>query len=850
MNSAGDHDDPAQLYRQAQLLSQQGDHDEALALIDTAARAFRDHGDELNAARCDAGRSNVLDDLGRHVEAADAARRWVAWLERAELADHRLLLAQARANLGVRLESAGDYVGALDAHDAAVAAMSASGDEEMAATMQINRANVLNLLGRSPEALDALVRSADVFAREGNDDDLGVVAVNAGESLCRMGRPDEGLQWFARAERLVASGSPDHAALLVESADALAALGAMDEAALRYADAFDVLATMPLAWLEVRAWTGAARVAIELGRMTEAAAALSEAASRHLAADNMPGWAVAESDAIVLLGPDAPGRRARIETLVEVMTDLDDERWPVQACYVHLNVAELVADEPATAERHLRTAVGLAERSAVPHLVVRVGQRLAELFWRTGRADEAGAVLDDVLRAAERVRGRLHVDELLRTFPRTVADAHDLLVQVRLHERREVDAFALADAGRSRALADISASPSGSRTSGLDETDAELGAIYDRLLAVDGVVSRDLRRQLDDRAVRLEARRDRLELGAVPRPHRAATAVAAPVMAAGEVQILYQIAEGQIGLFVRDQERTTYHGAIATMSDVADDLEAFRSLGRRALVVDRPDRLTASADARLSRLGSRLLGPLEEHLGQATRLVVVPHGSLHGVPFHALVTNGRALLDRVEVAVTPSLAVRASRPVARSGPTLIVGCSAPDVPGIAAEVDALAALMPDAHVLRDDAATIAAVTDAMAGAGCIHLASHGIFRPTAPLRSGIRLADGWLTARHTAGLDLAGSTVVLSACDTGRAVVDAGDELLGLQRGFLLAGARTVVMSHWPAVDDAAVTTMTALYRSRRAGASAAAALREGWLAAREQHRHPWWWAPFFVTGA
>jgi tetratricopeptide (TPR) repeat protein len=845
---------PNHLYVHAQLLSRVGRHEEALALIDAAVAAFRDVGDELGAARCDAGRSNVLEDLGRHVEAVEAARRWLGWLEDHSdtSSGHRLLLvAQARANLGVRLEDAGDYLGALAAHDAAIVSMLGAGDEETAASMQINRANVLNLLGRSPEAFTALQWSAEVLEHAGNIDDLGVVAINAGESLCRMGRPDEGLHWFARAEQLVGERSSERAVLLVETADALAALGALEEAARRFGDAFDVLASMPLAWLEVRAWTGLGRVAGALGRTVEAAEAFAEASVRHLAAGNLPGWAITESEALVLLPADTPGRRTRIANLVDAIDDLDEEAWPVQACQVHLNVADLITDNQDESERHLRIAVRLAERSGVPHLFVRAGQRLAEFLWRDEQSDDAERVLAEVLGAAERVRARLHADELLRTFPVTVEAAHNLLVDVRLTQARIGDALVLADAGRARAMVELGPHLQANGTGSVGDTDAELGAIYDRLLTRDSSMTAELRRQLDERATRLEARRERLDLTSAVSSRRQVPEGLPPVPD-GELQVLYHVADGHVGMFTRHGNETRFHAAIADLGAVADDLAAFHSVGRRAVAMaGRPGdivaRLTTVSGRLLQQLGTGLLGRVGERLDQVRRLTVIPHRSLHGVPFHALVVDGRAVFDQVEVTVAPSLTIRANRPAARTGPTLLVGSGGRDLPGVDTELDALHALMPDAVVLRDAEATVATVLAAMRGAGCIHLASHGIFRQNAPMASGIRLADGWLTARQTATLDLTGAKIVLSACDTGRSVVHAGDELLGLQRGFLLAGAHAVVMTHWPAVDEAAVTTTIEFHRHHRSGLAVPAALRAAWTATRHHHPHPWWWAPFFA---
>jgi tetratricopeptide (TPR) repeat protein len=843
---------PSHLYFHAQMLSRAGRHEQALTLIDAAAVAFRVGGDELGAARCDAGRSNVLEDLGRHTEAVDAARRWLAWLEAVPDApdEHRRLLSQARANLGVRLEDAGEYLGALAAHEAAIESMLAAGDEQTAASMEVNRANVLNLLGRSPQAFAALEHAAVVLERAGKADELAVVAINAGESLCRMGRPDDGLQWFARAERIAPEASAERAVLFVETADALASLGALDEAARRYRDAFDVLATLPLAWLEVRAWTGAGRVAAELGRTSEAVEALAEASARHLAAGNLPGWAGTESEALVLLPADSPARRARITTLTDTIAGVDHGAWPVQACLVHLNLAVLETDADVT-ERHLRRAVGLAERSGVPHLLVRAGQRLAQFLWRVRRSDEAERIAERVLDVAEPVRGRLHSDELLRTFPATIEAAHNTLVDVRLAQGRLGDALALADAGRARAIAEFGP-PIQCRQheSGIEDTDAELGAIYDRLLARDGTVTVELRRELDERASRLEARLD--PLAPARMRSRRHFANRPPDAAEGELQVIYHVSDGQIGMFVRQEDDTVFCAGLADLSSVVEELAALHSVGRRAVAIaNRPGEVatlvTAAADAPLRRLGERLLGPVVGRLDGTQRLVVVPRGILHGVPFHALEIDGSAVMDRVEVTVTPSLTIRATRPGSTTGPTLLVGCGGRDLSGVEIELGAIQALRPEAVVLREADATVAEVMAAMRGASCIHLASHGIFRKNAPMASGMRLADGWLTARQTARLDLAGATVVLSACDTGRSVVNVGEELLGLQRGFLLAGAHALVMTHWAAVDEAAVSAMTEFHRCHGAGLGVAAATRAAWIATRRRHPHPWWWASFFT---
>ena len=75
----------------------------------------------------------------------------------------------------------------------------------------------------------------------------------------------------------------------------------------------------------------------------------------------------------------------------------------------------------------------------------------------------------------------------------------------------------------------------------------------------------------------------------------------------------------------------------------------------------------------------------------------------------------------------------------------------------------------------------------------LHLATHADFRPDNPLFSGLALADGWLTTLDIFNLRLDASLVTLSACQTGRSVIGGGDELLGLMRSFLAAGAASLV---------------------------------------------------------
>jgi CHAT domain-containing protein len=132
------------------------------------------------------------------------------------------------------------------------------------------------------------------------------------------------------------------------------------------------------------------------------------------------------------------------------------------------------------------------------------------------------------------------------------------------------------------------------------------------------------------------------------------------------------------------------------------------------------------------------------------------------------------------------------------------------------------------------------------------VAAHGQHRLDQPDLSYLELADGQLYADDLLQQDLSYELVTLSACETGRAVVAADEELIGIGRGLLYAGAGALILSLWQVADTpTTLTFMERLYRSLHAGSSKAAALREAQLSILEQDRqlHPAFWGAFQFIG-
>jgi CHAT domain-containing protein len=339
--------------------------------------------------------------------------------------------------------------------------------------------------------------------------------------------------------------------------------------------------------------------------------------------------------------------------------------------------------------------------------------------------------------------------------------------------------------------------------------------------------------------------------------------------------------------FPPDVTLLAYHvvgDEIVAFIDAQDGIRAVRNLASAATV----RRLVQQLDVQWDRLGAGrefveqhmpllerltrqvlaslhdgLMRPLELHLNEAAstasegtlaprKLAIVPHGLLHRVPFHALFDGESYLLERFEVTYAPSAKVyslcqkRISRALDKA---LALSVADPLIPAVTEETEAVARHFPIAEVLSDRQATVAALRAKAPGCGVLHLACHGMFRSDNPMFSSLKLGDGWLTAADVLDLDLAGTLVTLSACESGRNEVFAGDELIGLTRAFLGAGAATLVASLWLVQDETTAELMEKWYDHLRKGVGRATALRNAQLALKDRCPHPYYWAPFVLIG-
>jgi CHAT domain-containing protein len=137
------------------------------------------------------------------------------------------------------------------------------------------------------------------------------------------------------------------------------------------------------------------------------------------------------------------------------------------------------------------------------------------------------------------------------------------------------------------------------------------------------------------------------------------------------------------------------------------------------------------------------------------------------------------------------------------------------------------------------------------GAHCrlVHIATHGWFRRDNPMFSSISLGDSQLSLFDLYQLDLPAELVTLSGCGTGLNVVVGGDELLGLVRGLLYAGAQGVLVTLWDVNDQSTAEFMKLFYEYLKTNPNKAQAVQYATGEIRKKYAHPFYWAPFVLVG-
>ncbi len=469
------------------------------------------------------------------------------------------------------------------------------------------------------------------------------------------------------------------------------------------------------------------------------------------------------------------------------------------------------------------------------------------------RGQRAGAIthLQASIKALEAERAAIDTEAGRLGYVINKSDIYLQMVALLVEEGRDAEAFEYAERGKSRALIDMLAT----RRSGGGTLDTK-GA-FSQALA-----------QLND----AEASQSGLELAGTPahrrnlniRPTLAAhdpnlrSLITVTVLSASEVQQQLRPQETLIEYFGDDKRLFAFVVTKNRIKALRLDAGAVTELAmawRRSLA----DVKTQTHLMQGRRLHEVLRAPALPYFSNGP-IPLVPHGALHYIPFAALHNGQRFLIQSADIRLLPSASVLpllgSGKPGGRGllilgNPDL--GDKQLDLPGAEQEARGIQRMSPGSMMLLRKGAAETALRKLGPQYGEIHFAMHGKFDAQQPLASGLYMAkdsenDGVLTVRELYDLQLNVNLVVLSACETALGETAKGDDIVGLNRGFLFAGAHSIVSSLWEVDDNATRDLMLAFYKQRDKHGKAGA-LRQAQLATLNKYPHPYYWAAFQISG-
>ena len=441
-------------------------------------------------------------------------------------------------------------------------------------------------------------------------------------------------------------------------------------------------------------------------------------------------------------------------------------------------------------------------------------------------------------------------------------EPYENLTRLYLSQSRLEDAFVAVERARSRTLLDTVASGKPARKNNESEKlREELNWYYSRISRADGDDIPRLQKQIREREKRLSATALREQSSG----RTTTTAHAAGRLDLRALQsrlgtgraLIEFVQDGEAySVFVVTNDRIEYVASIGSEAEILTSLEGlhfqFSALRFGISAVSAfADQLKARADAYLGKLFDLILAPII-NVVEDRDLIVVPSGVLNYVPFHALFDGESYVVEDHQVVYSPSASLWMKLGSLKARPAknaLLMGFADASIPLVNHEVATLSKIVPSPTKVTGKQATFGTFQQKAPNFDLIHLACHGQFRPDNPMFSSLHLADGWVTVRDVCANRLNAELVTLSACETGLNKVMAGDEILGLARGFLSAGARSLLLSLWTVNDEATTRLMERFYSNLQLGAGISASLRVAQKDFIDRGEHPYYWSPFFIIG-
>jgi CHAT domain-containing protein len=508
-----------------------------------------------------------------------------------------------------------------------------------------------------------------------------------------------------------------------------------------------------------------------------------------------------------------------------------------------------------------------------------------QAWYQIGRMYEAvnqdGKAIESYMNSIaviEKIRGNLTIVEFKSTFFNSKRDVFDRLISLLQKNNMPVEAFQFSEQARSRAFYDILAnrkidfrgSIAGDLISQEQEKRLEMQNLYKLIqrgesggYETGGSLRTELL-QIRNALTRAQTEYEELiEKIKLNDPSYAEMVNAEPVHL-NDLQAKLDENTSVLEYWISDKELIMWliTKSGITSKTISVDNAVLTSLiekTRRSIQSNSINTTTSG----LTELYKLLIEPVESSIARFSNLVIVPNGSLHFIPFQALINKkGEYLVERFNIMYSPSssayivcndrLVKRGSKFMGMAISDFIIENKA-GLPGTEDEVKKILTIFPDNISTFGSQGSETFVKRNAGNYNFIHFATHGSYNYNQPLYSYLLFPsseedDGRLNVYEVFEMNINSKLVTLSACETGLGNVSRGDELTGLSRAFLFAGSSSVIVSLWAVADYPTSLLMSNFYRYLKE-----LPIQEALTLAQRDvikvYPQPLYWSPFILIG-
>jgi CHAT domain-containing protein/predicted negative regulator of RcsB-dependent stress response len=508
-----------------------------------------------------------------------------------------------------------------------------------------------------------------------------------------------------------------------------------------------------------------------------------------------------------------------------------------------------------------------AEMFGALDLVWRVGFRAGSLLAKNKNYAQAKTFLVKAVDAIEKTRSNIREDTIKQMFSGSVQEVYEATVGLLFDMGKFSQGFDYLERGKARAFLDMLAGRS------LKPKVAANPQIIQQIASLDGKIEKAARSLkalkgpqrrgayiqfkslLKEKSRALERIKDQ--------SLSYASSLSVATASARKIQSSLPVDAALISYFLEDSR-----AIIWTVDRNSIQATLAKNNGRKIAqwAGDYREALASGQTELAKSLGSKLyaslIEPIRGRLNSKQKLIVVPSGALHYLPFAGLRgSDGKYLIENQTVAALPnasSLFYVEGAIATDKGKILAFGDPQRDresrLEFANKEVQVASKSFPKKITLTGENAKESVLKNlSKIDAEVLHFAVHGRFDKRDPLKSALLLTkdsneDGDLETYEIYGLNINSNLVVLSACESGIGKLARGDEVQSLNRAFIYAGAGGVIGSLWKVSDESTFKLMTYFYEELPKRGPAGA-LRFAQIKLMKEFPSPYHWAAFYLTG-